>query len=157
MSIKLDPLELDWVHDEYLSGRTIEEIAIDTGMSKQNVKRALAECRALSLSWYKTKEENEILNYLKQQDITTLRQLQKILPDVPANYALIKKLLKHHPEGVECWVSDYMEIPDEFAVKTIIHRVEYKDYPFIDEDGVSWKYATPYDPETGKPISDIPE
>ena len=79
MSIKIDSLALDWIHNEYQSGRTIEEISIDTGMSKQNIKRALAECGELSLSWYKTVEENAILDYLKAKGITTTDQLQGVM------------------------------------------------------------------------------
>lgn len=79
MSIKIDPLALNWIHNEFQSGRTIEEISVDTGMSKQNVKRALAECGELSLSWYKTVEENAILAYLKAKGITSTSQLHGVL------------------------------------------------------------------------------
>lgn len=79
MSIKIDPLALDWIHNEFRSGRTMEEISLDTGMSKQNVKRALAECGVLSLSWYKTVEENAILDYLKAKGITSASQLHGVL------------------------------------------------------------------------------
>lgn len=79
MSIKIDPLALDWIRNEYQSGRSIEEISVDTGMSKQNVKRALAECGELSLSWYKTVEEASILSYLKTKGITTTSQLVGVI------------------------------------------------------------------------------
>ena len=79
MSIKIDPLALDWIRNEFQSGRTIEEISVDTGMSKQNVKRALAECGEVSLSWYKTVEEDNMLSYLKTKGITATSQLMGVI------------------------------------------------------------------------------
>lgn len=77
MSIKINPLALEWIHNEFRSGRTIEEISVDTGMSRQNVKRALAEAGEIYLSWYKTHNENELLTYLKSKGITCVNQLIK--------------------------------------------------------------------------------
>lgn len=77
MAIKLSKPEINWFNQEYQNGRTIEEMAIDTGFSKQNVKRALAESGILYLSWYKTEEENEMLKYLRHKNITTLEQLKE--------------------------------------------------------------------------------
>ncbi|MFC0819755.1 hypothetical protein [Moraxella marmotae] len=68
--MKLNPQEIAWIASEYQAGRTLQEIAIDTGMSTQNVKRALAEAGLLNLSWYKTKEEQLMLEYLTQLGIT---------------------------------------------------------------------------------------
>ena len=45
-------------------------------MSVSNVKRALAEGGVLTLSWYKTNEENDMLEYLKQNNVTTLQELK---------------------------------------------------------------------------------
>lgn len=75
MALKLTPNEVDWINDEFNSGRTYQEIAIDTGMSVQNIKRALAEAGSLSLSWYKTSQEHTILEYLRTNDVQTLEQL----------------------------------------------------------------------------------
>lgn len=79
MAIRLNQSEINWFKDEYLNGRTIDEMAIDTGFSKQNVKRALAEADILNLSWYKTKKENELLMYLRSKDITSLTKLKELL------------------------------------------------------------------------------
>lgn len=76
MSIKLTPAEIQWIQQEYEEGSTVQDIAFDTGMSVSNVKRALAEAGVLTLSWYKTNEENAILEYLKQNNVTTLQELQ---------------------------------------------------------------------------------
>lgn len=77
--MNLKPSEINWIANEKRSGRTIEEIAIDTGMSKQNVKRALAESGDMVLSWYKTKEENLILEFLRNKGITKLNQLTNMI------------------------------------------------------------------------------
>lgn len=67
--------DIQWVKDEFLAGRTVEEISIDTGKSVKTIKRYLAEAGILNLSWHKTREENNILNYLKAKGITKLTQL----------------------------------------------------------------------------------
>lgn len=77
--MNLKPTEINWIANEKRSGRTIEEIAIDTGMSKQNVKRALAESGDMVLSWYKTKEENLMLEFLRNKGITKLNQLTNVI------------------------------------------------------------------------------
>lgn len=75
MAVKLTQPEINWFKQEYENGRTLDEISIDTGFSKQNIKRALAEAGLMYLSWYKTNEEDKILKYLRNKDITKLNQL----------------------------------------------------------------------------------
>lgn len=67
--------DIQWVKDEFLAGRTVEEISLDTGKSIKTIKRYLAEANILNLSWHKTREENNILKYLKGKGITKLTQL----------------------------------------------------------------------------------
>lgn len=76
MSIRLTTAEIQWIQQEYEEGSTVQDIAFDTGMSISNVKRALAEANVLTLSWYKTSQENAILEYLKQNNVTTLQELK---------------------------------------------------------------------------------
>lgn len=66
---------IQWVKDEFLAGRTVEEISLDTGKSVKTIKRYLAEAGILNLSWHKTREENLLINYLKTKGITKLTQL----------------------------------------------------------------------------------
>lgn len=79
MTVKLNQQELNWVANEFQNDRTVQEIAIDTGMSVNNVKRALAEKSLLSLSWYKTTDEIQMLNYLKAMGVNNLIDLRDIL------------------------------------------------------------------------------
>lgn len=79
MTVKLNQQELNWVANEFQNDRTVQEIAIDTGMSVNNVKRALAEKGLLSLSWYKTTDEIQMLNYLKAIGVNNLIDLRDIL------------------------------------------------------------------------------
>lgn len=79
MTVKLNQQELNWVANEFQNDRTVQEIAIDTGMSVNNVKRALAEKGLLSLSWYKTTDEIQMLNYLKVMGVNNLIDLRDIL------------------------------------------------------------------------------
>ena len=76
MSIRLTQAEIQWIKQEYETNSTIQDIVFDTGMSVSNVKRALAEAGVLTLSWYKTNEENAMLEYLKQNNVTTLEELK---------------------------------------------------------------------------------
>lgn len=79
MTVKLNQQELNWVANEFQNDRTVQEIAIDTGMSVNNVKRALAEKGLLSLSWYKTTDEIQMLNYLKAMGVNNLIDLRDTL------------------------------------------------------------------------------
>lgn len=79
MPIKLTQQEINWISNEYKNDRTIQEISIDTGISISNIKRALAEAKVITLEWYKTKEEIQMLNYLKIKGITTTKQLKETL------------------------------------------------------------------------------
>lgn len=76
MALKMTQNEINWIVNEYNLGRSIEEISVDTGASRQNIKRALAEAGILNLSWYKTKKEQEMLNFLYSKGITSVFVLQ---------------------------------------------------------------------------------
>ena len=79
MAVNIDPNMIQAIANEYQNGRTIEEISIDSGIGKNNVKRALCEANLMSLSWYKTKEEDDILLFLDSIGITTLQDLKYVI------------------------------------------------------------------------------
>lgn len=79
MAVNIDPNMIQAIANEYQNGRTIEEISIDSGIGKNNVKRALCEANLMSLSWYKTQEEDDILLYLDIIGITTLQDLKYVM------------------------------------------------------------------------------
>lgn len=74
---QIDKASIQWFCQEYKNGRTVEEMAVDNGWSKQNVKRALAEGQLMYLSWYKTYEEDSMLKFLKEIGITSARDLRE--------------------------------------------------------------------------------
>ena len=74
---QIDKSSIQWFCQEYKNGRTVEEMAVDNGWSKQNVKRALAEGQLMYLSWYKTHEEDSMLKYLKNIGITSASDLRE--------------------------------------------------------------------------------
>lgn len=76
--IKLEKKEIDWIKDEYQSGQTVSEISVNTGISRSNIKRALAEAGVVKLHWYKTTNEHELLEYLHSKGITKTNQLIKL-------------------------------------------------------------------------------
>lgn len=73
--------DINWIANEHKNGRSFDEIAVDTGMSTQNVKRALAEAGVFSLSWYKTKNEQDMLDSLQSIGITNDKELCKFIED----------------------------------------------------------------------------
>ena len=74
---QIDKPAINWFTQQYQAGRTVEEMSIDTGWSKQNIKRALAEGQLVYLSWYKTHEEDSMLKFLKEIGITSARDLRE--------------------------------------------------------------------------------
>ena len=74
---QIDKSSIQWFCQEYKNGRTVEEMAVDNGWSKQNVKRALAEGHLMYLSWYKTHEEDSMLKFLKEIGITSASDLRE--------------------------------------------------------------------------------
>ena len=74
---QIDKPAINWFTQQYQAGRTVEEMSIDSGWSKQNVKRALAEGQLMYLSWYKTHEEDSMLKFLKEIGITSARDLRE--------------------------------------------------------------------------------
>ena len=74
---QIDKPAINWFTQQYQAGRTVEEMSIDTGWSKQNVERALAEGQLMYLSWYKTHEEDNMLKFLKEIGITSTRDLRE--------------------------------------------------------------------------------
>lgn len=77
--MKLDTQQINFIANEFKNGKTVSELAVELGMSPQNVKRALAEAGLMRLSWYKTSSENQMLNYLAGMGIHTLKDLRESL------------------------------------------------------------------------------
>lgn len=77
--VRLNKHEINWIANEFKANRSISEIATDTGMSSQNVKRALCEAGLMSVSWYKTADEQAMLEYLKLMGITNLTKLKETI------------------------------------------------------------------------------
>ena len=68
---------------------------------------------------------------------------------------IIQAMLARGDKPVACWVSNYDANPTIIYPWTFI--VSVSDDGFIDEWGSTWKFATPYDPRTGKTITELPE
>ena len=71
---------------------------------------------------------------------------------------IVKTKLDKGIKNVCCWVSDTEEEPSADEFSRMIHCVEDGDVTyFIDTDGHAWFYATPFDPDTDQPITELPE
>ena len=79
MTVKLNQDEIDYIANAFKANCTVEEISVETGVGKQNVKRALCEAGLMKLDWYKSSEEIAILNYLKAMGIVNLKQLREMM------------------------------------------------------------------------------
>ena len=77
-------------------------------------------------------------------------------PVKPTSREIIQAMLARGDKYVCCWVSDDIEEPDENkAQKFVFVYREGEKYPYGCALG-NWKYATPFDRRTGKPITEIP-
>lgn len=77
--MNINSKEINAIAELFKSGKTVTQIADQKDMSKQNVKRALAEAGLMQLSWYKTTNELQMLNYLKGMGINNLVELRSVL------------------------------------------------------------------------------
>lgn len=67
---------------------------------------------------------------------------------------IVQALLDKGNKYVPCWVSDSDEHPTRENVWVFVQFAN--DELYLDDDGVRWKYATPFDPRTGEPITELP-
>ena len=75
--MKLDKKAIEWITQEHAAGRTLDEISLDTGLSKPSVKRALSEAGVLELSWHKSDSEHKLLQLLSKNGIKTVSDITK--------------------------------------------------------------------------------
>lgn len=76
-------------------------------------------------------------------------------PTKPTSKDIIRAMHKSGIAYVPCWVSDSTEHPTPDDVWVFIQFAN--DEFYLDDTGVRWKYATPFDHTTGKEITEIPE
>lgn len=77
--MKLNQNEKQFILANYQNGADVEDIAFHVGINKQAVKRALADMRAIDLSWYKTDEQHKMLTRLNELGISDLASLNSKL------------------------------------------------------------------------------
>lgn len=75
--MKLTQKEKEFIANEYHIHQDFSEIAFDTGLTVQAVKRALAEMQVITLSWHKTPIEHALLTLLSQNNIQSVTDLMK--------------------------------------------------------------------------------
>ncbi len=76
-------------------------------------------------------------------------------PTKPTSREIIQAMLERGDKSVSCWVSKSHEKPRYVNGWGFICQVT--DTHFIDHFGTSWEYATPFDPRTEQPITELPE
>ena len=75
-------------------------------------------------------------------------------PTEPTSKDIIRAMHKSGIAYVPCWVSDGYEHPTPDDVWVFVQFAN--DEFYLDDDGTRWKYATPFDPRTGQPITEMP-
>lgn len=77
-------------------------------------------------------------------------------PVKPTSKEIVQEMLARGDKYVCCWVDDFDENPT--ADNSWDYITDYMDdyYPFTISNGSGWKYATPFDPRTGEPITELP-
>lgn len=76
-------------------------------------------------------------------------------PTKPTSKDIIRAMHKSGITYVPCWVSDSDEHPTRENVWVFVQFAN--DEFHLDDDGVRWKYATPFDHTTGKEITELPQ
>ena len=76
-------------------------------------------------------------------------------PTKPTSRDIIKAMLERGDKCVPCYVSDVFDNPFHIHEWTFICTVAYSR--FLANNKESYKYATPFDPRTGQPITEMPE
>jgi len=77
--MKLNLNEKQYIAQRFRNGELPEDIAIDVGISVNAVKRALADVKEISLSWYKTKDQHALLERLEKLGIHSVTGLNNHL------------------------------------------------------------------------------
>lgn len=77
-------------------------------------------------------------------------------PTKPTSRDIIQALLNSGQKYVPCYVSSGIVAPNGGSYLDFIVCV-HNDGRFYNQLGGGWKYATPFDPKTGQPITELPE
>lgn len=77
-------------------------------------------------------------------------------PTKPTSRDIIKAMLERGDKYVPCYVSRTYDPPNEGSYLDFI-VCAHNDGRFYNQLRSGWKYATPFDPKTGEPITEIPE
>lgn len=77
-------------------------------------------------------------------------------PIKPSSKDIIQALLNSGQKYVPCYVSSGIVAPNGGSYLDFIVCV-HNDGRFYNQLGGGWKYATPFDPRTGQPITEMPE
>lgn len=78
-------------------------------------------------------------------------------PAKPTSKEIVQAKLDIEKLPVPCWASNVDEQPSSMDKWVFIDKVIDGNYPFVAKDGCRWKYATPIDRTTLKPITELPE
>lgn len=78
-------------------------------------------------------------------------------PVKPTSREIIQAMLERGDNCVPCWVGDSTDIPTIKNPSRFIRFIDTPNGHFIDTSSNNWLYATPFDPRTGEPITELPE
>lgn len=108
---------------------------------------------------YSTLDEVPSFHHATPENHALLEQLYGVEfekpPVEPSSREIIQTMLDRGCKYVTCWASHLREKPNYSNAWVFICSVSERF--FTDGSGTSWQYATPFDPRTGKPITELPE
>lgn len=77
-------------------------------------------------------------------------------PAKPTGKEIVKAMLARGDKVVLCWVSDTNKHPTSSNSIALITSVSETVTYVTEPDGTNWLYATPFDPRTLEPITELP-
>lgn len=78
-------------------------------------------------------------------------------PTKPTGNEIVQAMLARGDKYVPCWLSDGHQCPNSAQEIDFVTAIA-DDLSYVTTvTGFEWNYATPFDPKTGEPITELPE
>lgn len=127
----------------------LDKYPLSVGAKSYTVEGMVFTNSQLQSLFHATPENHELLEKLYGAEFEKP-------PVKPTSKEIIEAMLERGDKAVLCWVHDLDEYPSESnSVFTLVKDIIEGRY--ISVTGITWKYATPFDPRTGQPITELPE
>lgn len=110
----------------------------------------ILSCSIVSSLIHATPENHELLEKLYGVEFEKL-------PTPPTGNEVVQVMLARGDKYVPCWLSDGHQCPNSAQETDFVTAIADDLSYVITVTGFEWNYATPFDPKTGEPITELPE